>query len=414
MATQTVTTGSRTTHGAQSNLIPTLFVDKMLARLTGSAAGFTFVARLKKNKPIGTLQPKVGEDLLLKQWTTVQTAYNAAATSIVVAAGTGQYIASRDVIVNKTAGGGVHIVVSVSTDTLTVSPNVDNGTSTAGAVGDELMVLGPYIEQGGPYPQAKTVTEVQRTFYIFTHSTSINFTREARNSDSFFNPRDYPYQKAKRFFIEHVLLRDLKAVWGGLGRAVSMPGTVANYTPAGVANQIQVGFGFIKWMESLADADHNVTDTDLTEAEFIKRLRFAFFAEAEPQHTDTGMLFHAPELAEGMVLWNIGRTRFDARMAGGKSPALGLTWTDWKSPFGPVRMKAMEHLSARVAGGLHKYFFNDTKHVSWQPYKNQDTSIELDVVKDGYRRTIDVISETGCAIFKQPNSHLLGEFVTTS
>lgn len=413
---QTVTTGQRTTHGAQSALIPTLFVDKALAVITGSAMGFSFVAKLKKSKSIGTLQPKVGEDLLLKNWTTVATAYAAGATSIVFASGTGQYAASRDIIYNKTAGGGRHMCVSLSTDTWTVWANVDSGTSTAGAVGDELMILSAYIEQGGPYPRAKTVTEVQRTHYLHTHSTSIEFSEEAENADSYFTPKDYPYQKNKLFFIEHVKQREYKALWGMKGRAVALStlGTYTDLDPDGAAaaNQVQFGWGFFPWMDSVADADHILTDTDLTEPEMTKNFEMMFFAEQEPQHIENVLVFYPKELATGISLWNMGRVRFNAKMGTGAN--LGLTWNEWDSPFGTIKLKLMEHLSARVAGGINRYFSVDTRFLTWQPYNGMDTRVKQNVVQDGYHRRIDEITETGAVIFKQPNAHCVGKFITTS
>jgi hypothetical protein len=411
--TQTVTSGQRTTHGAQANIIPTRYVEKAFAVLTASAAAFTYVAKMNKLAPIDTLQPKSGEDLLLKYWTTVATAYAAAATSIVVAAGTGQYFGSRDYVVNKTAGGGAHLVQYVTTDTLTVSANIDAGTSTAGAVGDELLCLGPVIEQGGPYPRAKTVTETLRTFYCYRHSTSIEFTEEALSAGSYFTPQDYPYQKKKRFAIEHVQLRDLKAWWMGLGRAVSMPTTLTDYDPDGVGNQLQVGFGYLKWLETYCDSDHNITDPDLTEPEFFKNMRFGYFAEDEPQHIDALMCYHAPELAEGMLLWNLGRGRFEGRVS--KEPAaLGLSWSEVQCPFGTLRMKAIPHLSSKVSGGLHRYVFSDGRFVKWQPYKDQDTHIIQDWVHRGYHERIDLITEVACPIFQQPNAHVLGRFASMS
>lgn len=144
----------------------------------------------------------------------------------------------------------------------------------------------------------------------------------------------------------------------------------------------------------------------------IKNMEVMFFAESEPQHIESVLLFYPKELATAISLWNAGRIRFEAKMGTGSS--LGLTWTEWKSPFGTIKMKLMEHLSSRVAGGLHRYFSCDTRFLTWQPYNGLDTAVKQNVVQDGYHRRIDEITEVGAAIFKQPNAHVVGQFSSTS
>ena len=421
--TQSVTSGLRDTGTAQSGLIPTRYVNKVLDQLTDRGDAFTFIARLRKEKPTDNPEPKSADDLLLKNIATVATAYAAGATSIVVDSGQGAYFASRSYVVNKTRKGGRHLVISVSTDTLTVLPNADNGTSVAGQVGDELLNLCQVVEEAGPIPVSQTTTKTEYTWYCGMQVTSLEFSWLAEVAGSWFDPKDYPYQKTKRFMREHLRNAENLAIWGGKGRSAALNTTLsvtlANLDPDGVDYKLRLPWGIMQWHDTYADDDHKLSDLDLTEHEWIENEHPMFYGENEPKNKDNVMLFHTTRLPYAFKHWNIGKVRFEGMVGkdnsgnGGKN-LQGFNWVRMLGPDGAINMKSLETLDAHVNGQPNYYMAIDTRRVSWQPYKQFDRVIKLNCVIDRYMRRVDALIDVGCPIIHQPNAHVIGSFITTS
>lgn len=425
MTTQTVNEGfkstSELTFTDSTTIIPTHYVDKILATVTKNAGQFRMLAKMNKETPSPNRTVKIGEDLLIKNWTTLASAYTASATSMVVATGTGDYATSRNMIYNRDKpGSGRHLVAAVSSDTWTIVPDVDGGTATDGDVGDEIVILGQFIEEGGPAPLSRNVEYVTRTYYIAHHAKSLEFTDEARRSGSWFQVDDYDYQKNKQFMIEFVRDSEMNAVWAGISTAWSLTGT--DWDPEEKTSRIMnLPPGFISWMQENADADHNVYDLDMTKQEFMNKFRPMFYGEQEPRNKKQAHLFHGPTLAEAIMHWFDSQGRFEYKVskgAGENKIGLGFAFNSWQSPFGLIRMNEMEHLDSRSGNGRNYYFTIYRPYFSWQTFQDRrsefDTQIIMNMAPSRYFETVDVIHEYAIPIFRQPNMHFLGSFTTYS
>jgi hypothetical protein len=404
-----------------TTIIPTHYVDKVLAVITKSAGQFRQLAKFNKETPSPNRTVNIGEDLLIKNTTTLASAYTASGTSMVVAAGTGSYAASRNMVLNRDKpGSGRHLVMKIATDTWTIKPDVDGGTATNGDVGDEIIILGQFIEEGGPAPLAKNVEYVKRTYYIPHHGKSLEFTDEARRSGSWFRVGDYDYQKNKQFLIEFVRDGEMNAVWAGLSAAWTLTGE--DWDPVEkLGRVVNLPPGFLTWMEANADADHNVFDLDLTKREFMNHRKPMFYAESEPRNKEQAHMFHGPEFANGVAGWFEGQGRFELKVSKGAGPqkiGLGFSFTQWDSPFGVIRMNEMEHLDSRSGNGRNYYFTVYRPYMSWQTFKSGntefDTRIIMNMVPSRYFETVDCIHEYATPIFRQPNMHFVGSFLSTS
>lgn len=403
-----------------TTIIPTHYVDKILATTTKDAGQYRMLAKFNKEEPSPTRTVNIGEDLLLKFRTTLASAYSASGTSMVVASGTGGYATSRNMVVNRDKpGSGRHLVMSVTTDTWTIKPDIDGGTATAGDVGDEILILSQFIEEGGPAPLSRNVEYVKRTFYIPHRGRSLEFTDEARRSGSWFRVGDYDYQKNKQFMIEFVRDSELDAVWAGKTTGWTLTGTDWDPTEK-LSRTLNVPIGTISFMQDNADADHNVFDLDLTKQEFMRNRQAMFFGEDEPKNKQQAHLFHGPNLSDGIAEWFEGQGRFQLRVANGAGRnqiGLGFSFNVWDSPFGQIRLNTMHHLDHK-SGGRNYYFSIYRPYLSWQTFKKGnsefDTQIIMNMAPSRYFETVDCIHEYATIILRQPNMHFLGSFVTTS
>lgn len=422
--TQTVNAGMKSTGELTftdaTTIIPTHYVDKILATMTKDAGQYRQLAKFNKEEPSPNRTVRIGEDLLLKFRTTLASAYTASATSMVVASGTGDYATSRNMIVNRDKpGSGRHLVSAVSTDTWTIRPDIDGGTATSGDVGDEILILSQFIEEGGPAPLSRNVEYVYRTFYIPHRGRSLEFTDEARRSGSWFKVGDYDYQHNKQFMVEFVRDAELDAVWAGISYPYTITGT--DWDPEEKTSRVMnVPYGTIKFMQDNADSDHNIFDLNLTKQEFMRNRQAMFFGEDEPKNKELAHVFHGPNLSDAIAEWFEGQGRFELRVskgAGDNQIGLGFSFNTWQSPFGMIRLNTMHHLDSN-SGGRNYYFSVYRPYLSWQTFQKKgsefDTQIIMNMAPSRYFETVDCIHEYATIILRQPNMHFLGSFVSYS
>lgn len=413
MATQDVYTGFRRVETEQANIIPPQVIGNKIDLMTSNYAPFSFLTRLKKEKgKLGDNTYYWFDDLMVKNVTTIATAYAASATSWVVAAGTGDYAASWDLVWNRTKNEYAHVVV-VSTDTWTVRATVDSGTASAGDVGDEIVILAPLSEEGGDIPYMKSTEPTKYTGYPGKIINSFMFTDEAMFSDSYFDKKDFDYQKEKTTIVKHARDMDYLCLFGGKARNYTTAATLTDYTPDALGNILGLPWGVKTFLQTYGDDDHTPDDADLTEFEMIDRFEAFFFAEGEPQNKKNGWFIIPPRLSTAMVKWNIGRMRFEKKV-GTDDAVAGFAFTEWMSPFGPLRIVVHQGLQSQISGGTHFYGMFDINRLAFCPYNNMDTHIVLDAVKDGKQRKVGYVRTFGGPVIHQPNAHVWGSFNTTS
>jgi len=414
--TQTIYQTTRRVETEQSNIIPPDVIGRKIDLMTSNYGPFSFLTRLKKEGKLGDNTYYWFDDLMVKNVTTLRVDTAAAATTWYVAAGTAEYAASWDYVWNRTKNLYVHVVAidgTAGTDSWTVRDNVDGGTAVACSAGDELVILAPMSEEGGDIPSMKSTEPTKYTGYPGKVINAFSFTDEAMFSNSYFDKKDYDYQKDKTAVVKHARDLDYLCLFGGLGASYTLAATLTTYTPDALGNKMGLPWGIKSFLQYYGDDDHTPDDPDLTEFEIIDRMEAFFFAEGEPQNKKNGFWLMPPRLMTSMLKWNIGKMRFE-KMVGSKSAVVGFMFTEWMSPFGPLRLVTHEGLQSKIAGGTHFYLMTDINRLAFCPYKGMDTHIVLDAVKDGLQRKVGYVRTMGGPVIHQPNAHVWGSFSTTS
>lgn len=196
-------TGQRGTLSGNQSLRAIDMREEILLLEPDSTPLTVFTAKLPKARTKDPLF-KWAEDALDPRFTTTSTSYNTTATSIVVATGTGTYFAKDD-LVRVTATGETMRVLSVSTDTLTVSRGVgaaSPGTGQAISSGGELLILGSIQPEGDTAKVPRSTNAVVKTNYTAIIRDPFASTRTNMQSDQLTTPNDWAYQARKKG-IEH-------------------------------------------------------------------------------------------------------------------------------------------------------------------------------------------------------------------
>lgn len=410
---QTIISGLRDTTTAQgTQLIPPQIVQNKIDLLTANDAPWTLITRAaKKHKPVGNWSYLITQDLLLKRSTTLASAVAVGATTWNLATDTGDYVSGWDILWNRTRNVFVH-VQSVSTDAVTVVANIDSGTDTAGVAGDEVWIISNATQEAGGMVESLTTQETQRTNYQTDIMTALDYSDMAMFSDYFFEGKDIDFQRMKSA-IEHQRKLERALKLGPKATLLTPSGTYENPTRNG-SYRAGLTMSFRAFMSAYADSSHLLTDTDLTEAEFIDNTEPAFYAEDEGANKKKVLLWLPPRLATGMTKWNIGRGKFESKTSS-KKATLGLKFTRWDSPFGPIDLVIDHELQSTVSGGEHMYFFVDVGRIGYVPYKNLDTHmVELPQTISNPKRQVVYWRTVMGSHYTQENAHVYGKFVTTS
>jgi len=102
------------------------------------------------------------------------------------------------------------------------------------------------------------------------------FTDEAMFSNSYFDKKDFDYQKEKTTIVKHARDMDYLCLFGGKARSYTTAATLTDYTPDALGNIMGLPWGVKTFLQTYGDDDHTPDDTDLTEFEAIDRME-AFF-----------------------------------------------------------------------------------------------------------------------------------------
>jgi hypothetical protein len=411
---QSITTGLRDVYVAQANITPEQVLQNKIDLLTKDKAAWTLLTRAaQKHKATGDWTFYIFQDLLVKTHTLLTSTAAVAATTWNVTTGTGDYIAAWDILWNRTRNVFVH-VESTSTDAITVIANIDSGTDVQGEVGDEIVVLTNTNQEANNIPRATTTVETRRTNYVQDIITAWDFSDMAMFSDSHFDQKDVDYQQMK-IAVEHQRKLERALKLGPLPTLFTPTPGSAYENPVSLST-FQAGLtqSFRALMDTYADGDHLVTENDLTESEFVEKcIEPYFYAEQEGANKKKGTMFVPPRFSTGITLWNIARGTLEARTSKAKV-TLGMSFTRWNSPFGPIDMVIDHDLQSSVSGGTHYIFMVATDHIGYTPYRNLDTHTVENAIKDGRRRVVGYIRTVMGSHYAQENAHVKVAFKTTS
>ena len=216
----TVVTGSRlTTVGIQSARRRVEMLDTIFQYDANATPTLAILSKRAPQSVSGSPKYQHLEDQPLPAKTTFSTGYNATATSIVVASGTGVYFRIGDVLNFPTASGfsgvgEIALVTGVSTDTLTVTRNYDGDQTNGGSVssGDNLQIIGNVNAEFAGARTIKTTTEAVKTNYLQIIRTPFAVSNTLEGS-SLYGGNDLTYQRQKAA-TQHALECERAVLWG--------------------------------------------------------------------------------------------------------------------------------------------------------------------------------------------------------
>lgn len=175
-------------------------MNPVIQQLEPDAAPLTTMLQKMTRKPAYSQKVEWIEDELLPRLTTILTTYNTVITTIVVAAGAGQYFRNRDLIQNAASGENM-LVTGVATDTLTVVRGVGSVVGTAGTAGDQLLRLGNASHEGAYLGDIKVVKKVAQYNYCQIQRNPFGVSETLAASRLYGGSE--PEAEAKKKMIEH-------------------------------------------------------------------------------------------------------------------------------------------------------------------------------------------------------------------
>lgn len=396
-------------------LMPEQVATKMLDILADNESAFNIFLGMNDLsggvRQIGDYTFKVHADELVKVVSTLAADTASGATSWTVASGHGECFAPWDIVWNRTRNLYAQ-VVSVSNDTLTVLDNIDSGTASAGTTGDELWNLGPRMEEGTGVNNMKSTEPNEETNYIMKLLTPIIFTEDAMEADNFY-PTDFNRQWAKGAK-EHMRKVDLAVALGGKARlAVSTTQTA----PTAKGNYFGQSVGWLTWHRTNADSSHWITETDMTESEFLSKMIEPAFL-AEPKGSDEKVCLHPIQFATALAQWNLSKIRFwsEEKMKGTKTGyPIKLKFSRLETNYGQVDFVRYWPFESTITGGTHYMSIIDKKRIGHCRFKGRPkTRKKNDVIKNGDQIVAGYFEDMLGTVFRHPNAHVTAKINTFS
>lgn len=266
------------------------------------------------------------------------TGYNSSATGVVVDNATRFKVGS---LVRHDDTGEVMLVTSVGSTFIGVVRDfgqaAENWTALAGTLDDNdyLTILGSSYEPGHPWPTIQNSLKVEYVNYIQDHRTTFGLTERTNLAKMKYDEKLWSYEQRKKA-IEHDMgierqIIDGKPYQSDKGQYVAATGNTA---PS------QAG-GFVHFFSTYCSSDHLVTETDLTEFEFIDWLTIM-----EAQGSDSKLLVVPRQLGAAFTKWQMAREFVNVG-----NDTMGLGIRKWVSPgMKEFYIVAHDYLKANVVG----------------------------------------------------------------
>ena len=186
-------------------------MDDTIAMLDPDTSQFTTILMRIGRETANSTKVEWMEDELMPRLSSVASGGATDGSTIVVAAGEGAYFRAGDVVRNARTGQAVR-VVSVATDTLTVTAHLGRVAFAAAAASDQLLIVGNAAAQGaglGVEKQTKRVAQYNYT-EIFRHP--YGFTNSLSASRLYGGP--VPDKERSKKLVEHKRAIEYTAFWG--------------------------------------------------------------------------------------------------------------------------------------------------------------------------------------------------------
>lgn len=291
----------------------------------------------------------------------------------------------------------VMLVTAISTDELTV----DRDYGEAGTPGynararqipdnGDIEIISNAFEQGHPLPVIKNTQEIVRVNFTQDKRTPAGIT-EIAAAAAVHGEQDWPYQMRKKG-IEHMNQLETMNIWGvpEVGDQGAFVSGTGNTGP-------QAAGGIFFYIDEYADATKKVTQSDLTQSEFLD------FLEAGFEFGSHQKLLLAPSLMRSAIdFWGIAKLNTVP-----EDTAFGIDVSRWISSHGKVVIITHKLLKDKGTNGVTSFLL-DLDEIKWITYSNIGAtkvrnlhSYESDgsTIKEAEYQTI------GCIEMRQANKH---------
>lgn len=262
-----------------------------------------FTTMLMKIAQKGARNQKVEwlEDQLFPRLSATSGSQLSTDTTINVTAGTGQYFRAGNFVRNARTGEGF-VVISVSTDALTVTRGIGSVAAAAMNTGDQLLIVGNASMQGAGLGTMKVAKRVMNFNYTQIQRNPYGFTNTLINTDLYTGGE--PDYERKKKLIEHKRAIEYTLFWG------------ARYLDTSGTNPVGYSGGVV---EFVATNIHNVGGA-------LTKSALDSYLQTDLQHgSENKVFFVSPTLAvemSGFLRDNWVRVDANTRLWGSKVDAL--------------------------------------------------------------------------------------------
>lgn len=297
------------------------------------------------------------------------------------------------------------MIVSISSNALTVVANVDSGGASAISAGDVVVNLGPALEDGTDLTSMIGTIPNAFTNYIELTQVVISQTKMTETAGNYYkSPQGKRlWEQGIRQFREHL---DLKLMFNGAPRLVAGSTISASLTlPTSTTNQVGLTAGFWWWHNTYASAANKRNLGTMTEYNWIDTLGVAFDERGGSDHK---VALLPRQAGEFLLKTSLGRQRFQVMTGDGKEMPLGMKFRRFDNGMnGVVDLVRYAPFEPRGANGLYKFAIIDKNRIGYVPYAGMDTFIErnLPVTK---MQKIDYIAAAMGGVWHIPDSHVTG------
>jgi len=204
-------------------------MDPVIAMLDPDTSQFMTMLMRVARKPAESTKAEWLEDELFPRLSSVASGGATNGSAIVVAAGEGVYFRAGDILRNARTGNAVR-VVSVATDTLTVTVALGRVAFAAAAAADQLLITGNAAAQGATLGTRKVTKRVAQFNYTMIQRNPYGFTRSLMASKLYGGPE--PMKERKKKSVEHKRALEYTLFWGT--RSLDVTGSEPNGQAGGL------------------------------------------------------------------------------------------------------------------------------------------------------------------------------------
>ncbi len=400
----TMVAGTRATANFSTNQWKLDFAEG-IALLDPNENPFTLVTMKMGRGTTGNIKHFWLEDQLVPETDQVNysTDIGSSGTSIVV--DNGDRFKVGDLVMHN-ATKEVMLVSSVSANTLTVIRDYGQGSESWTALADTisdndyLTIIGNAFEQGYQLPAIRSTKTTERYNYCQDQRTPLGIS-EIAAAAALYGEQDWPWQMRKAA-ITHQRKLEYQNIWGkpapgDMGLSSSGTGNTDPTTAAGIWH----------YMTEYADSSRKVSQTDLTQSEFLD------FIEAGFEYGSSQKIMLCPPLLRtALDYWGISKLNTFS-----EKNLYGMNVAKWVSSHGTIIFITHKMLKDPGSDGYFAFLL-DMKNIRWITYSNIGSTRFREL--DPYKATGKTIKQAefqtiSCIELKLPDTHaVLKDFTSYS